>query len=107
MKGIQCPVVGAQSGNIGPQTLGCSITGPSCYDPYRQYRYRPLLQLISTNRAEPIPTHTVVAGSRSAPVATDSGHNSSSQTHSGLPQCNSRPVILAEPAHQNRVESPP
>ena len=35
------------------------------------------------------------------------GHNSSSQTHSGLPQCDSRLVISAEPAHHNRVESPP
>ena len=47
------------------------------------------------------------AGSRSVSVATDSGHNSSSQTHSQLPQCDSRPVISAEPAHHNRVESPP
>ena len=29
------------------------------------------------------------------------------QTHSGLPQCTSRPFISAEPAHHNRVESPP
>ena len=28
------------------------------------------------------------------------------QKHSGLPHCNSRPVISAEPAHHNRVESP-
>ena len=47
------------------------------------------------------------AGSRSVSVATDLGQNSSSQTHSGLLQCDSRPVISAEPAHHNRVESPP
>ena len=35
------------------------------------------------------------------------GHNSASQTHSRLPQCDSRPVISAEPAHHNRVESQP
>ena len=50
---------------------------------------------------------TVEAGSRSVSVATDSGHKSSSQTHSMLPHCDSRPVISAEPAHHNRVESPP
>ena len=47
------------------------------------------------------------SGSRSVSVATDLGHNSASQTHSRLPQCDSRPVISAEPAHHNRVESPP
>ena len=40
-------------------------------------------------------------------MATDSGHNSKSQTYSGLPKCDSRPVVLAEPAHHDRVESPP
>ena len=35
------------------------------------------------------------------------GHNSASQTHSGLPQCDSRPVTLAKPAYHNRVVSPP
>ena len=39
-------------------------------------------------------------------MATDSGHNSASQTHSVLPQGDSRPVISAEPTHHNRVESP-
>ena len=31
----QC--AGAQGGNIGPSTLGLSITGSPCYDRYRQY----------------------------------------------------------------------
>ena len=47
------------------------------------------------------------AGSRSVSLAADSKHSSSSQTHSGLPQCDSRLVISAEPAHHYRVESPP
>ena len=34
-------------------------------------------------------------------------HNSKSQTHSGLPECDSRPIVSAEPAHHDRVESPP
>ena len=33
--------------------------------------------------------------------------NSSGQSHLGLAQCNSRPVISVEPANHNRVESPP
>ena len=37
----------------------------------------------------------------------DSGHNSKSQTHFGLPKCDSRPLVSAEPAHHDRVESPP
>ena len=40
-------------------------------------------------------------------MASDSGHNSKSQTHSGLPKCDSRPHVSAEPAHHDRVESPP
>ena len=40
-------------------------------------------------------------------MATDSGHNSKSQTHSGLLKCDSRPFVTAEPAHHDRVESPP
>ena len=49
----------------------------------------------------------VAAGSGSVSMATDSGYSHPGQTHSGLPQCDSRPVISAEPAHHNRVESPP
>ena len=30
-----------------------------------------------------------------------------SQLHSGLPKCDSRPLVSAEPAHHDRVESPP
>ena len=40
-------------------------------------------------------------------MVSDSGHNSKSQTHSGLPKCDSRPLVWAEPAHHDRVESPP
>ena len=45
--------------------------------------------------------------SGSVSVVSDSGHNSKSQTHSGLPKCDSRPLISVEPAHHDRVESPP
>ena len=37
----------------------------------------------------------------------DSGHNTKSQAHSGLPKCDSRPLVSAEPAHHDRVVSPP
>ena len=40
-------------------------------------------------------------------MATNSGHSRSGQTHSGLSKCDSGPPILAEPAHNNRVGSPP
>ena len=89
----QC--AGARGCNIGPPTLGCSITGPSCYDRYRQYHCCSLYQQTG---CDPFP-RPIAAGSRSVSVATDSGHNSLSQSHSGLPQCYSRPVISAEPAH--------
>ena len=39
--------------------------------------------------------------------ATNSGHNHLGQTHSGLTKHDSEPPILAEPAHNKRVESPP
>ena len=49
----------------------------------------------------------VVAGSGSVSMATVSRYSHLGQTHSGLPQCNSRWVISVKPAHHNRVESPP
>ena len=97
----QC--TGAQGGNIGPQSLGYSITGPSCFDCYRQYHCCSLHQ---QTRWDPFPP-PVAAGSGSVSVASDSGHNSKNQTHSVLPKCDSRPLVLAEPAHHDRVESPP
>ena len=93
----QC--TGAQGSNIGPPSLGYSITGPSCFDCYRQYH---CCNLHQQTRWNPFPP-PVAAGSGSVSVATDY----KSQTHSGLPKCNSRPVVLAEPAHHERVESPP
>ena len=80
-----------------------SISGPSCFDCYRQYHCCSLHQQTRWDPFQP----PVAAGSGSVSVATDSGHNSKSQTHSGLPKCDSRPVVSAEPAHNERVESPP
>ena len=97
----QC--TGAQGSNIGPQSLGYSITGPSCFDCYRQYHCCSLHQ---QTRWDPFPP-PVAAGSGSVSVASDSGHNSKSQTHSVLPECDSRPLVSAEPAHHDRVESLP
>ena len=57
-------------------------------------------------RVESIPT-SCFSCSGYFPVDTDSGHNSKNQTYSGLPECNSRPTVSAEPAHHDRVESPP
>ena len=39
-------------------------------------------------------------------MATVSRYSHLGQTDSGLPQCDSRPVIPAEPAHHDRVEPP-
>ena len=97
----QC--TGAQGGNIGPQSLGYSITGSSCFDCYRQYHCCSSHQ---QTRWDPFPP-SVAGGSGSVSVVSDSGHNSKSQTHSGLPKCDSRPLVSAEPAHHDRVESPP
>ena len=97
----QC--TGAQGGNIGPQSLGYSITGPSCFDCCRQHHCCSLHQ---QTRWDPFPP-PVAAGSGSVSVASDSGHNSKRQTHSGLPKCDSRQLVWAEPAHHDRVESPP
>ena len=86
----QC--TGAQGGNIGPQSLGYSITGPSCFDCCRQHHCCSLHQ---QTRWDPFPP-PVAAGSGSVSVASDSGHNSKSQTHSGLPKCDSRPLVSAD-----------
>ena len=97
----QC--TGVQGGNITPKSLGYSITWPSCFDCCRQHHCCSLHQ---QTRWDPFPP-PVAAGSGSVSVASDSGHNSMSQTHSGLPKCDSRPLVSAEPAHHDRVESPP
>ena len=94
----QC--TGAQGGNIGPPSLGYNITGPLCFDCYRQHHCCSLHQ---QTRWDPFPP-PVAAGSGSVSVATDSGHNSLSQTHSGLSKCDSRLIVSAEPAHHDRVE---
>ena len=85
------------------QSLGYSITWPSCFDCCRQHHCCSLHQ---QTRWDPFP-HLVAARSGSVSVASDSGHNSKSQTHSGLPKCDSRPLVSAEQAHHDRVESPP
>ena len=97
----QC--TGAQGGNIGPQSLGYSITGTSCFDCCRQHHCCSLHQQTRWDPFAPL----VTAGSGSVSVASDSGHNAKSQTHSRLPKCDSRPLVSAEPAHHDRVESPP
>ena len=97
----QC--TGAQGGNITPKSLGYSITWPSCFDCCRQHHCCSLHQ---QTRWDPFPP-PVAAGSGSVSVASDSGHNSMSQAHSGLPKCDSRPLVSAKPAHHDRVESPP
>ena len=97
----QC--TGAQGGNIGPQSLCYSITWPSCFDCCRQHHCYSLHQQTRWDSFPP----PVAAGSGSVSVASDLGHNSKSQTHSGLPKCDSRPLVSAEPAHHDRVESPP
>ena len=91
----QC--TGAQGGNIGP--LGYSITGPSCFDYYRQYHCGSLHQ---QTRWYPFPL-PVAAGSGSVSVASDSGHNSKSQTHSGLPKCDNQPIMTEWSLHPEVV----
>ena len=70
---------GAQGGNIGPPSPGYNITGPSCFDCYRQHHCCSLHQ---QTRWDPFPP-PVAAGSGSVSVATDSGHNSTSH----IPGC--------------------
>ena len=94
---------GAQGSNYCPPSLGCNITGPSCVECYRQYHCGGVHQ---QTRWEPFPP-PAESGNGPVFVATDSGHNSESQTYSGLPKCDSRPPVSAEPAHHDRVEAPP
>ena len=95
---------GAQGGNIGPPTLGLSITGPSGYDRYRQSHCCSLYQQTGWN---PFPHPVVGAGSGSVSMATVSRYSHPGQIYSRLPQCESRSVISAKPAHHDRVEPPP
>ena len=89
---------GAQGGNIGPPSLGYSITGPPCFDRYRQYHCYSLHQQTGW---DPFPP-PVAAGSGPVSVATDS----TCQTHSGLPKCDYRLLVSAEPAYHDRVSTP-
>ena len=97
----QC--AGAQGSNIGPPSLGLSITGPSVYDRYRQYHCCSLYQQTGW---DPFPC-PVVAASGPVSMATVSRYSHLGQTHSGLSKCDSRPVISAKPVHHDRVEPPP
>ena len=94
---------GAQGGNNRPPSLGLSITGLSSYDRYRQQHCYSLYQQTGWDRFP----HPVAAGSGSVSMATDSGYSHPGQTHSRPPKCDSRLVISAEPAHHDRVASPP
>ena len=57
---------------------------------------------------DPFP-YPVTSSSGSVPMATNSRHSHPGQTNSGLSKHDrsSRPPISAEPAHNNRVGSPP
>ena len=50
-----------------------------------------------------------MSSSGSVPMTTNSRHSHPVQTHSGMSKCDrsSRPPILAEPAHNNRVKAAP
>ena len=68
--GTQAPhqCAGAQGSNIGPPSLGYSITGPSWFDRYRQYLCCSLHQQTGWDPFSP----RVEAGRRTVSVATDS-----------------------------------
>ena len=89
----------AKGGNFGPPSLGFCFTGPPTCDDYRQYYSCSLYQQTGWNPF----IYPVTSRSGSVPMAT--GH--SGQTHSGLSKRDSRPSILAEPTHNNRMESQP
>ena len=113
---------GAQGGNTGPPSLGLSIAGPPGYVHYRQHHCCSLYQQTGWDpfphpvaadsgsvslATDPFP-HPVAAFSGSVFLATDSRYSHQGQTNSGLPKCDSRPVIsAAHPAHHDRVASPP
>ena len=96
---------GAQGGNVGSPTLGLSFTGPQVRIATDNTTVVAYIIKQGGTHWDPFP-HPVAAGSSSVFMARDSRYSLPGQTHSGLPQCNSRPVISAEPAHHNRVEFP-
>ena len=69
--GRELHITGAQGSNIGPQSLGYSITRISCFDCCRQHHCCSLHQ---QTRWDPFPP-PVAAGNGSVSVASDSGHN--------------------------------
>ena len=92
----QC--IGAQGSNTGPQSLGYSITGPSGFDCYRHNHCCSL--------------HQQTRGTHShhllwLVVDLFLWLQSQDITLRARPKCDSRPLVSAEPAHHDRVESPP
>ena len=93
---------GAQGGNVGSPTLGFSFAGPRV--------------MIATDNTTVVAYIIKQGGTHSHTLLRlvvvlflwlqTQDIAFSGQTHSGLPQCNSRPVISAKPAHHNRVEYP-
>ena len=102
----QC--TGAQGGNIGPQSLGYSIAGPSCFDCFAADNTTVVAYI---NKQGGTHSHLLLRlvvdlflWLQTQDITQDI---TKSQTHSGLPKCDSRPLVSAEPAHHDRVESPP
>ena len=94
---------GAQVGNAGPPSLGFNITGPPSYDRYRQHHCCILNQQTGWDPFPPL----VTAGSGIVFTISNSRYSHPGQTYSGLRKCDSGTVILAKPAHHDRVASPP
>ena len=77
-----------------------SITGPSCFDCCRQHHCCSLHQQTTW---DPFPPPVVV----DLFLWLQTQDITLRARHSVLPKCDSRPLVLAEPAHHDRVESPP
>ena len=97
---------GAQGDNFGPPSLGFSFTGQPTCDRYREQYSCSLYQQTGWDPF-PLFPYSVTSRSGSVPIARNSGHSHSGQTHFGLSKHDSGPPILAEPAQNNRVESSP
>ena len=105
----QAPQFGAQGSNSGLQSLGFSITGPVMIASYDRYRQHQCCGLYPQTGWDSFP-HLVTSCRGSVPMvpmATNSKYSHLGQTHSRLFKCDSRPTISDEPAHHNRVKSPP
>ena len=94
---------GAQGGYSRPTALGSSASGPPSHDRHGQFDSGFIYQQAGRDSL-PFPA---TLDCRASPLVRGTRHSSPGETHSRLPELDSRPPISSEPANSDRVVPTP